>query len=241
MDDEPLATTSKHRLWPLVNAGAVAIAATAGVAAGLLDVGAIPATGVLQGAIVFGLVYVVLVGLKLLGDDPTLRLYDDHMEYDGAPRPETEYEDVELVVETSGIGDRLLGTKSYEVVDAVGPNLDLVYAADHAEFERIVGDRIADPHEQYENRSSRTFRQLWPDERVEHIPERGVVPEAELETALDVDLSDVHLGGLEAAVRRDDLADFADVEAAVEASGNAGAFGDSSSSDGHSEHSGGGM
>jgi hypothetical protein len=240
MADKPSATFSKHQLWPLVNGGLVAIAATAGIVAGLLTIGAIPGTGVVQGIIVFGLVYTLLVGLKLLGDDPTLRLYDDHMEYDRGLQPETEYEDVELIVEKSGIGDKLLGTKSYEVLNVVGPNLRLVYFSEPDDFERLLGDRIVNPHEQYENRTSRTFWQLWPDDRVEQIPEQGIVREAELEGAMDVDLSDINLSGIDAAVRRDNLADFGDVEDAVAESGHAGAFDDTGTSD-NQEQSGGGM
>jgi hypothetical protein len=230
MSSSPLATVTKHRFAPFVNGAVIAIAVTLGLVVGFVVRDSLPGPLPVRFAVVIVGLYLVLAGRQLFRDDPTTTLYDDHLEYAGPQSLTIAYEDVEIVVVKGGVSNGLLGTKSYEVVTRTGPNLTLRNLTGTEEFERILGDRIVDPREQYETRDaeSRPFWQLWPRRRAEHVPDRGIVLEDDLETAMDVDLSDISLDGIDDAIDSHDLDDFDDIEAAVDDAGDAGTFDDSS-------------
>jgi hypothetical protein len=139
------------------------------------------------------------------------------------------FEDIDVVLRKSTFADSLLGTSTYQIVRTGGKTGTVWFLSNPDRFERLVNDSVMDPYEQYResNGHEHEFWYLWPHDRERAIPETPVVEEEELESALDVDLSDVNLDGLDDAVEMGGIDDFGDVAAAVEASGDAGAFDDS--------------
>jgi hypothetical protein len=123
--------------------------------------------------------------MSLLRSGPSLHLYEDRLVYESGHEFEVPYDDVEIVIARTRLGDRLLGTRTYEIVHSTGRNPNMMFMTDPDVFERIVGERVVEPREQYANRrqDARPFWQLWPDHRTERIPEGPIVTADGLEEA----------------------------------------------------------
>lgn len=151
------------------------------------------------------------------------------------------YDDVEVVVARATLGDRLLGTASYELVRTDGDDVAMSGVADPESFERAIGARVDDPREQYRRADggSIAFWALWPDDREGDLPSGPVVEAGELEERLGIDLDDVDLRALDEAAAADDLEDFEDVAAAVEDYGDVTAAVEGGDDEGTGDASGG--
>jgi hypothetical protein len=244
MSDAPAETFESRPEGALLAGGTHFLAVMAGVFVGLFgfvlaDIGGALVLGLGAAGLAYAYVYRSNAGTTVSATADALVVESDSGRGSNLRIP---FDDIQVVVRKSGFADARLGTGSYELVRSGGTNGVVRYLEAPAEFERLLGDRVREPREQYRDadRGTRGFWWFWPATLDDELPEDPVVTEDELAETLDIDIGDVDLDGLDDAVGMDAIDDFGDVEAAVESSGDAGAFDDSGGAGGGADAGGGG-
>ena len=139
------------------------------------------------------------------------------------------YDDVELVIRKSRLGDKVFGTATFEVLRH-GSNVVMPYVSDPDTVERVFAERVIEPEEQYRrSRESHENYYLWDHWREDDpVPEEPVVEQDELGDILGVDIGDVDMDALDEAddmAEFDDLGDLGDVASDIgDAGGDGGGF-----------------
>lgn len=235
---DPRAVVSTNR-WAVLVGMTTAIALFMGAVGGLFWApGVSDALGVesgVGGVIAFLGTTTVIAALPVVAKTgQEARFYDDEVELTGGALRilggSTGYDDVDLVIRKSRIGDRVFGTATFEVVRYRGRNITMSYMRDPETIERGFAERVTPPTEQLRRvrhgEDESHFWGHWPED--EDPPEQPVVEQGHLEESLDVDLDDVDMDALaeaEGLDEFDDLGDLGDVAGDIGDGGDGGGDG----------------